>query len=376
MSSGRYARGDHALGLCERCSKKMLLNDMQYDGQYNDLLVCPDCWDPKHPQEYLPEVHDPVTLLDPTGDGDKAVANLTKVSWPPTPGQLEEVTAAYPISVQVVINQSRYSAVNGPTDVDLDAPTPPTPQPSFANVAFLGPWWNETNGATPSPEDSSNATVIQSYPGSVSCEDSGHLFLAGDTTALHFGAASTGRVVMPLSQSHLEMGAQDFCIECFMWFDDFTPDDAVDANNEGGMGIVELWYPGGDASYALYIDETDGRVKFRGSTNGTSTSIDVQSESVAWALNTEYHLACVRDSGVISIYLNGEALTLDTNTGPSSTLYAGSTINYQIGSYQYFNSGSAPRRFFVGDMAHYRHTIGEPVYTGTFTVPTTAHPTS
>jgi len=81
--SGRYARGDNALGMCERCSKKMLLKELTYDGYYKDLLVCPECWDPYHPQERLPEVSDPVTLRDPTGDPDKAQANVTHIPWPP-----------------------------------------------------------------------------------------------------------------------------------------------------------------------------------------------------------------------------------------------------------------------------------------------------
>jgi len=72
--SGGYARGHHALAICERCSKKRLRRHLVYDGQYQDLLVCPECWDPKHPQEYLPPVTDPVVIYDPTGDPDKEVA--------------------------------------------------------------------------------------------------------------------------------------------------------------------------------------------------------------------------------------------------------------------------------------------------------------
>ena len=66
----RYARGDKAWGICERCSDRRLLKDLIYDGQFPDLKVCPDCWDPKHPQEYLPSVTDPSVLYDPTGDPD------------------------------------------------------------------------------------------------------------------------------------------------------------------------------------------------------------------------------------------------------------------------------------------------------------------
>ncbi len=69
-----YAIGRNALGICARSGKKMLRRLMVYDGQYPDLLVAPDEWDPKHPQEYLPDVSDPVTLYDPTGDTDKEAA--------------------------------------------------------------------------------------------------------------------------------------------------------------------------------------------------------------------------------------------------------------------------------------------------------------
>lgn len=80
--SGRYARGDKAIGICERCSKKVLRRTMVYDGQFPDLLVCPECWDPKHPQEYLPPAFDPVTIYDPTGDPDKAQANVQVITFP------------------------------------------------------------------------------------------------------------------------------------------------------------------------------------------------------------------------------------------------------------------------------------------------------
>ncbi len=72
--SGKYARGDNALGICERCGDKVLLKELRFDGYLIDLQVCNDCWDPYHPQERLPDVSDPITLRDPTGDLDKEAA--------------------------------------------------------------------------------------------------------------------------------------------------------------------------------------------------------------------------------------------------------------------------------------------------------------
>ena len=70
----RYATGRNALGICERSGKKMLRRLLVHDGQYPDMLVAPDEWDPKHPQEYLADVSDPEAIHNPTGDPDKEAA--------------------------------------------------------------------------------------------------------------------------------------------------------------------------------------------------------------------------------------------------------------------------------------------------------------
>jgi hypothetical protein len=103
---GRYARGHNAVAICDRCSAKRLRRELVYDGQYPDLLVCPDCWDPKHPQEYLPPTHDPVTIYDPTGDPDKTVANQIIVKYPPLWDVNTMLTAdmdSLPLRYQVLI---------------------------------------------------------------------------------------------------------------------------------------------------------------------------------------------------------------------------------------------------------------------------------
>ena len=100
---GEYARGKNALGICERCAEKVLLKELRPDGYIKDLQVCADCYDPYHPQDRLPDVHDPVTLRDPTGDPDRTVANLTKTGWPLS--VLKVPDRLMPLSVSVAINQ-------------------------------------------------------------------------------------------------------------------------------------------------------------------------------------------------------------------------------------------------------------------------------
>lgn len=54
--------GKHAKGLCMRCGQTCMLNALVEDGHVRGLLVCSECYDPKHPQEEPPSIDDPVTL--------------------------------------------------------------------------------------------------------------------------------------------------------------------------------------------------------------------------------------------------------------------------------------------------------------------------
>lgn len=82
MAGSRYAKGDKAWGECERSGKKMLLKDMVYDGEWPDMLVAPDWYDPEHPQEYLPDEFDPETLYGPTTDLDKSESEQGDIRLP------------------------------------------------------------------------------------------------------------------------------------------------------------------------------------------------------------------------------------------------------------------------------------------------------
>ena len=74
MGRGTYASGKWALGECARSGRKMLLRNMIADGYYPNLIVDPMWYEPKHPQESLPSVHDPVTLFRPAPDRDQSGA--------------------------------------------------------------------------------------------------------------------------------------------------------------------------------------------------------------------------------------------------------------------------------------------------------------
>lgn len=69
-----FARGDRAVGLCQRCGFKYLLKELKEE--YTHLLVCPTCFDPE-PEDRKPgpRVFDPEALRRPAPDTDLADAN-------------------------------------------------------------------------------------------------------------------------------------------------------------------------------------------------------------------------------------------------------------------------------------------------------------
>ena len=87
-----FARGTHAIAECQRSGQKMRYRDLGEDGHIEGLLVHPDWWEPKHPQEVPITVTDPIALYRPapeisipTGYGDPE--NLDGGTTPTTTSQ-------------------------------------------------------------------------------------------------------------------------------------------------------------------------------------------------------------------------------------------------------------------------------------------------
>lgn len=71
--SSKYAAGNRALGICDRCGFEYLLHELfteYYDLRPNGLRVCFTCLDVDHPQLQLGEIiiSDPQSLYDPRPD--------------------------------------------------------------------------------------------------------------------------------------------------------------------------------------------------------------------------------------------------------------------------------------------------------------------
>lgn len=43
-----FATGKYALAICDRCGQQYNFSQLQQE--WNGLMTCPECWEPKHPQ--------------------------------------------------------------------------------------------------------------------------------------------------------------------------------------------------------------------------------------------------------------------------------------------------------------------------------------
>jgi len=69
----KFASGKKAIAECDRCGQRYLLKQLKTEvikQRKYELLVCPDCWDPDHPQLMLGmyPVEDPQGLRNPRRD--------------------------------------------------------------------------------------------------------------------------------------------------------------------------------------------------------------------------------------------------------------------------------------------------------------------
>ena len=86
----RFASGKIAIAECDRCGQQFRLKKLKTEiikQRKYELLVCPECWDPDHPQLMLGTfpVEDPQALRNPRRDTTYVTAG-TNVAGNPTGG--------------------------------------------------------------------------------------------------------------------------------------------------------------------------------------------------------------------------------------------------------------------------------------------------
>ena len=83
----RFASGKNSIAECDRCGQRYKLKELKKEVKktklYN-LLVCPACWDPDHPQLQLGmyPVDDPQAVRDPRKDLSYLQSGLDVLNMP------------------------------------------------------------------------------------------------------------------------------------------------------------------------------------------------------------------------------------------------------------------------------------------------------
>lgn len=111
MSGSRYAPGTEAWGVCQRCHLRFLLAALTFDGYMPGLRVCVDCYDDRHPQEFLVDVTDPEALWKPAPDSVLFIApvlTLVQIGPPVKLSWTEGSFGAYTVG-----SYSVYRAIHG-----------------------------------------------------------------------------------------------------------------------------------------------------------------------------------------------------------------------------------------------------------------------
>ena len=141
FTTNMYAQGRKALGICDRCGFTFKLKELRYETENkvrNGLRVCPECFDPDHPQFDVNRVStiDPQALYDARVDtGEEASARL--FAFDPVGGGITALgSRTVGLDMRGELGEITLSGVTSasPTPSPTPAPTPaPTPSPS--NIA-------------------------------------------------------------------------------------------------------------------------------------------------------------------------------------------------------------------------------------------------
>lgn len=85
--SNRFSSGKNSIAECDRCGQRYKLKELKTEviktKRYN-LLVCPQCWDPDHPQLQLGmyPVEDPQAVRNPRPDPTYYQAGVDALGFP------------------------------------------------------------------------------------------------------------------------------------------------------------------------------------------------------------------------------------------------------------------------------------------------------
>ena len=90
----RFASGKYAIAQCDRCDQRFKLSLLRREvikTKNYELLVCPECWDPDHPQLQfgMYPVDDPQGLRNPRPDRSYRLSGTSGLQIQPGGGPLD-----------------------------------------------------------------------------------------------------------------------------------------------------------------------------------------------------------------------------------------------------------------------------------------------
>jgi hypothetical protein len=160
----RFASGKNSISECDRCGQRFkltLLKKQVLKTKTINFLVCPECWDPDHPQLQLGmyPVDDPQGIRDPRPDqtyriaGPNSAGNLSGGSrdiqwgWAPVGGSRDfdstltpNDLVTTPVVGQVTVSTTLVCPVYEITVNTTDAGPITIPSGCFANVYGTAVW--------------------------------------------------------------------------------------------------------------------------------------------------------------------------------------------------------------------------------------------
>jgi len=156
------------------------------------------------------------------------------------------------------------------------------------------------------------------------------------------------------------LGSSDFTIECWLYRGGTTGTD-----NSLDQDLIMLWNNTNNRrSYGLFFDSSNS-LGFIGSSDGTNSDMNSYHSYTFPDANAWYHIAAVRISNTISVYVNGVLLGSESRSG---SLYNNTQDNLVIGGQ--LSGSNYDNKIVQGFLSNVRIIIGDGIYTGAFTPPT------
>jgi hypothetical protein len=179
----------------------------------------------------------------------------------------------------------------------------------------------------------------------------------GNTTGV-IAFDGTGDYLTAANNASLNFDSGDFTVECWVYLAGLQ---ALNGENQRTCTLVAYGTNGTSvAGYQLTVNTTTNQLQFYNT--GVSTA------SFTWSLNTWYHVAYTRSSSTNRLFVDGQSLTLTTNTFvPAQS--ASDTL--RIGAERKYSGYNNDLNGYIDDL---RITKGVARYTSNFTPPTLPFP--